>query len=296
MTDRRSVYREVLTRLALKRGSYGCALPIRISPRAACLALTIGLTVASGCRHHDALRIGSLSVFPSELELALQQLAIQTHLSFGLELQPSQASADIAETGASVNVSGLPAVEAFAKVVDAKGGYRWSEVDGMIVVRPKDSLGGGWLDQRVGRFDAYELTAKDAVYRVHRLFDASYNPTPTSSAVLDRYRQQPAKYASVMKPLNLSLHQATVWQILDAIANAHGGLSWIVRYQGGKVAADHAIVELFSLDKWTIVTRARPIETRNAPASRRPTSRRAVIVNGIRTTSNGPLVADTGKH
>jgi hypothetical protein len=268
----------------------------RLRTRAVFQTLAIGLMAMSGCRPHEALKVGTLRVFPNQLELALQQLAIQTHLQFGLELQPSEASAGVSDSAASIDVSGLPATAAFAKVVEANGSYRWREVDGMILVRPIASTGVEWLDQRIDNFEVHDVTAKDAVYSVHRVFDPAYKSPPTASQVLDRYREQPEKFASVMKPVSVSLHQSAVWQVLDAIANAHGRLSWIVKYQGGKVAADRAIVELCSLDKWTIVTRARPIETRNAAASasHRRTSRRSVVLDGTRGAA--PVIADADKH
>jgi len=59
-------------------------------------------------------KVGSLHVFPNRPEPALEQLAVQTHVSFGLELLPSRDGAEKAGASPALDLSGLPEQGALA--------------------------------------------------------------------------------------------------------------------------------------------------------------------------------------
>jgi len=99
---------------------------------------------------------------------------------------------------------------------------------------------------------------RDALHAVHRLFDPGYNPPPLPPRALESLNGRDDLKAAVTKPINVSLRRVATWQILDAIALAHGNLSWIVKYRGVRPVSENSVIEMYSSDKWWVMATARP--------------------------------------
>jgi hypothetical protein len=144
--------------------------------------------------------------------------------------QPSRSDAPVT----AVVVTGKSVEYALGQVFGAAGGYRWLEANGVIEITPPVS--GAFLEQIVPEFTLTNATLMDALAAVHRLMDPAYAaPTGIVGSMLGN-ADDPAEQARWSRPttarFSVRVRHVTVRQVLDAIAVAFDGASWLVRYTG----------------------------------------------------------------
>jgi hypothetical protein len=185
----------------------------------------------------------------------------------GIEQAPPIADAAPGDFGRvpdrSVTLNGMRVGDALNTIVWEDPRYEWIEADGRLLVRAVVARGGGALDARVERFAVIDVSFTDALGTLVDALDPS-RPRPyvlRFGLSLEVSGQEPAprrvthetsRYPRPAAPrrrdderlITLALNGATLLEILNAIAQAHGELSWAVRYNAGGARLETATISL----------------------------------------------------
>jgi hypothetical protein len=206
------------------------------------------------------------------LDAALRELATERRIRVGMELVDAPRVSLDSKAVLDV-VRGASTFNAFDRLLrTAAPKYDFVEDrDGVIVVRSRNQPQNqqSWLNQIIPTFAVKDTAVREALYAVFRLFDPEYPTRPLPPRFQLDLARSPARQADIMQPITVSLKQATVWQILNAIIVAHGGLGWRVTYAHGQRVAEEARIQVFSWDGWAMSFGARPLKFRGRPHPRR---------------------------
>lgn len=183
----------------------------------------------------------------------LQTVLDAAGVRYGLEQAPLTANAALIDFGRApertIELSGMRLGDALDAIVREDPRYEWTESNGRILVRLAAGREASALDARVGRFTVNHASYSDALARLTAAIDPS-RPAPALGHLTagfslgDMSRTPPPPKAEPR--ISLTLDGAPVVEILDAIARAHGALSWHVSYGRGPVDLDHASITLTS--------------------------------------------------
>lgn len=171
-------------------------------------------------------------------------------VQFGLERGPRDADSMPIDFGRppvrSFRLNGLTLREALDLIVREDPRYEWQEVNGRIIVRVGAFRGLGALDALVERFEVNRASYAEALAALaSTLTPGRQAPAPRTFGVAVRVDVGPGVVAepapsSRSRRISVALAGTTVVEILEAIARAHGALSWIVDYDASGVGPEHA--------------------------------------------------------
>lgn len=204
-----------------------------------------------------------LPITPAGFRAAVGMIFTMHRLIGGAEfdLGPGPVRVDALPSDRVLSLTRLSPQAALTALTNHYPGYDWEVTDGTIAIRPAASRRRpSFLDTRVARFEINDVTAREALVAVHRLFDATY-PAPLSRPAPGGNQPSPARFG-MDKTISVHLTQVTVGTVLTAIAKAHGAIWWSVTYRG-PVHYESASITLTSFDKWSVAMEARPIELRS---------------------------------
>jgi hypothetical protein len=135
-------------------------------------------------------------------------------------------------------IAGAP--ELITSAQHAEYRFQWRAADGLLHVTPL-SAQHTFLDTVLPEFRLSNQTVSAAMVAVHQALDPSYpdiaskgigGSFPSSETDLAAARRRLDEYlALVDRRVTIRLTNATIRQILDAVASAHGSVSWVVRYR-----------------------------------------------------------------
>jgi hypothetical protein len=179
----------------------------------------------------DALRhdAGSLRVpvYPT-LAMTLGIYAAHAHVLTGLEAVPAPPGPG-PSTGQVLDLTGVPPVQAIARIVTLDSRYTWADAGGVFNVRPATEV------SRNSRLDAVVPSFDLDGERIDALLDrlaAFFGDTGKSRGegwssrpgTVERQRQDAAR----QRPLTVRASGQTVREVLNSICRAEGTLSWTV--------------------------------------------------------------------
>jgi hypothetical protein len=129
-------------------------------------------------------------------------------------------------------------------------GHQFERTEGIGIVHVKPFRArSSFLDQVIPQFD-FEGSPRSAVAMIHRHLDPAYpvelNALASSTVVDLNSRQATTNSATLFKTIRLSLKNATIRDILDAIVLAAAEMSWCVEYAGDYGDYTNATIGLVS--------------------------------------------------
>lgn len=196
----------------------------------------------------------------------IQQVLQMADVRHGIEQAPPTAETAQIDFGrrpdGTVILDGITVREALDRIVREDPRYEWGESDGRILVRTIGTRGSGALDARVAQFAVTNVSFIDALAALVHAIDplrpapaviqfgltleiggSEARPGITRPAGTEPRAAGP-RNADGQKLITLALGEATVLEALDAIARAHGELSWSVHYDVGGERFENATISL----------------------------------------------------
>jgi len=166
-------------------------------------------------------------------QTAFRRVLEAAGVRYGLEgpaWDPNVPPIDLAQTREdSVQLSGRRLGEALDALVKAVPNYRWTEADGLIIVRATPS-GQGVLDRQIARFTLTDASPRVAIEAIV----AAIDPARPRGLGLQGFGR-PGTGAGTTpgktgRNVTLNLTNVTLQTVLSAIARANGAMTWTVQY------------------------------------------------------------------
>jgi hypothetical protein len=196
---------------------------------------------------------------PCHLWTALEQLARQAQVRIGFEqtLDCSPAPWVLRPYGASLDLAGLTPRQAIDRVLSQRPDYRWTEVDGVAVVRPVTAWAptGSVLNAPVAPFTVADEHPHLALHTLFQSSQPSLFQEHTDLLLSSNGRRHEDRYASsvIDDPVSVSFAGSTVVQALNAISRGFGG-GWQAAYTPRGDNRRSLWVALYTLDSDAGVT------------------------------------------
>ncbi len=188
---------------------------------------------------------------------------------FGLEHVPPSAAPLQASAVQKIKVSGLPLSDALDRIVSLDTRYRWEESGNRIVVRPAGAAP-GFLDRRVPGFTMQGSSLPHALESLMRAAIPQRLPGGIATMAASAAANDPALAVATLEPLvSVRLDQPTVLEVLNALAAAHGHLSWVVRYERPEADAEDVSVSLITQHHSITAVSVTEMRTPRSPDGRR---------------------------
>jgi hypothetical protein len=185
-----------------------------------------------------------LPLLPCTVPGAAIRIAESLPVPFGLELVPEPCGENgkqLPDKQDEVVLTGMSVSRAFDRLVELDERYVWSEVNGVLVVRP----GVTWFDsnhflnRRIPRFRVKDGRMWAAMDAVHSALSGARGPAD---------EMWPATTPQSDRRFSVSLGTTTVVDALNAVARAHGSLRWTVEYCKPQALFEYATVRLNTFD------------------------------------------------
>jgi hypothetical protein len=138
--------------------------------------------------------------------------------------------------------------------------YEWIEVNGRILVRAARLRGRSALDARLQGFSVFRSSFIGALGALVKAIDRTRTQPAIDRFGLGNGESTPSKRQSADEGMLLTfeLANASVLDILEQIAVAHGRLSWSIQYDGGEPGFEHATITMIGEEAAAV---ARPAAT-----------------------------------
>jgi hypothetical protein len=172
-----------------------------------------------------------------------------------------------------MKLTGLTIADTMDRLIPMSSGYRWSVEGGILNVNSNQPLSGSICERRVQAFDVAGQGVMEAVAAVHRIFDPTYNINGSTigSRIVSRRADTRAKLDAIEmsrrvdyeKPIHVALRRTTVREILNAIALAHGGITWEVAYRAAPASYDNSTITVRGFGGWVSSLHPRPRRSRS---------------------------------
>jgi hypothetical protein len=185
-----------------------------------------------------------LPLLPCTVPQAAVRIAESLPVPLGLELVPEpcgETGKKAPERADEVVLTGMSVSRAFDRLVELDERYVWSEVDGVLIVRP----GVTWFDRdhflngRIPSFRVKEGRIYAAMNEVHSALRGARGPADELG---------PARTPQSDRRFSVSLGTTTVVDALNAIVRAHGSLRWMVEYCRPQARFEYAMLRLNTFD------------------------------------------------
>jgi hypothetical protein len=163
----------------------------------------------------------------------------------GLEYLPGRcttasAPAQTPSGSGRVSLKGLTASEALDRLVEADSRFRWTIVDGVMVIRPIDA----WRDPDhfLNRTVSLVFTNQNVGGALYALLNA-IGPSQFRTE-----RDHTFATAEANRPFSVSVNGSSTLAALNAVIRAHGGLKWGVGYCQPQRRVEFARIFLHTFD------------------------------------------------
>jgi hypothetical protein len=181
---------------------------------------------------------------------ALQTLMPLVDATFGVEAFSTSAR-ETNTTGRKIPIAGRTVAEILDDLDRAVPGYARREVNGVILIQPRDRGGPSFLDTTVPDFRVQNETIQGSVRTLAHLFDDSVPIRSTGSAItMPCPLNKPETCSAMMTAIadgshaaaSVTLQGATARDILGAVALAHHSHYWLVRHLDDTRAYDNSTI------------------------------------------------------
>jgi hypothetical protein len=185
-----------------------------------------------------------LPLLPCTVPQAAIRIAESLPVPLGLELVPepcAEKGKKYPDPQDEVVLTGMSVIRAFDRLVALDERYVWSEVDGVLVVRP----GVTWFDRnhflnrRIPLFRVKDGRMWAALDAVHSALGGARGPAD---------EVWPARTPQSDRMFSVSLGATAVVDALNAVVRAHGSLRWAVDYCKPQALFEYAMVRLNTFD------------------------------------------------
>jgi hypothetical protein len=142
--------------------------------------------------------------------------------------------------GGRVNLKGLTPREALDHLVESDPRFRWTMVDGVVVIRPVDA----WRDPDhfLNRTVSLAFTNQNVGGALYALLNA------IGLSQFKTERDHTFATAEANRAFSLSLTSSSTLAALNAVVRAHGGLKWGVGYCQPQRRVEYARIFLHTFD------------------------------------------------
>jgi hypothetical protein len=172
---------------------------------------------------------------PCHLWTAFEQLARQARVRIGFEqtLDCGPAPWVLRPHEESLNLGGLTPRQAFDRVLSSRPDYRWTEIDGVVVIRPVAAWasGGSVLNVPVAAFAVADEHPHHALHTVFLSSQPSLfqEHTDLGLSTNGRRLEDPGYEGLIDVPVSVKFAGGNVVQALNAITRRFGGI-WQAAY------------------------------------------------------------------
>ena len=185
-----------------------------------------------------------LPLLPCTVPQAAIRIAESLPVPIGLELVPepcAEKGRKYPERENEVILTGMSVSRAFDRLVELDERYVWSEVDGVLIVRPGVTWfdRGHFLNRGIPLFRVKEGRIYTAMNEVHSVLDGARGPADEVGS---------ARTPQGERRFSVSLGRTTVVDALNAVVRAHGSLRWTVEYCKPQALFEYATVRLNTFD------------------------------------------------
>jgi hypothetical protein len=185
-----------------------------------------------------------LPLLPCTVPGAAIRIAESLPVPLGLELVPEpciEKGKKYPDWQDEVVLTGMSVTRAFDRLVELDERYVWSEVDGVLILRP----GTTWFDpshflnRKIPAFRVKDGRMRAAMDAVHLALGGARGPAD---------EVWPASTPQSERRFTVSLGTTTVLNALNASVRAHGFLRWTVEYCKSQALFDYATLRLNTFD------------------------------------------------
>jgi hypothetical protein len=172
---------------------------------------------------------------PCRLWTALEQLARQARMRIGFEqtLECSPAPWVLRPYEASLNLGGLTPRQALDRILSQRPDYRWTEIDGVVVIRPVAAWTqtGSVLNAPVAPFTVADEHPHHALHTLFQASQPSLFQEHTDLALSGNGRRldDPGYEGLIDVPVSVRYPGGNVVQALNAVTHGFGGI-WQAAY------------------------------------------------------------------
>jgi hypothetical protein len=159
----------------------------------------------------------------------------------------------------------MTVADALNTIVHHDPRYEWTAVNGRILVRVASIRGASALDARVERFSVYRASFIGALGALVNTIDRT-RPHPAvfrfglsarAGSANDHTAVSKRQSADEGMLFTFALTNAGVLDILEAVAVAHGQLSWTIRYDDGTLGFEHATITMIGAEASAVAAPSR---------------------------------------
>jgi hypothetical protein len=185
-----------------------------------------------------------LPLLPCTVPQAAIRVAESLPVPIGLELVPepcTEKGKEYPDQQDEVVLTGMSVSRAFDRLVELDERYVWSEVDGVLILRP----GVTWFDpshflnRRIPLFRVKDGRMWAAMDALHLALGGARGPADDV---------WPARTPQSDRRFSVSLGATTVVDALNTVVRAHGSLRWTVEYCKPQARFEYATIRLNTFD------------------------------------------------
>lgn len=190
---------------------------------------------------------------PCHLWTALEQLARQAQVRIGFEQLPVCGPAPWVgrPSEGALSLGGLTPRQAFDRILSGRPDYRWTEIDGVVVMRPATAWApsGSILNLPVSAFALVDQHPRLALHTVFESTRPSLFQQHTDLKLSSNNRRFDDPYSTAMidEPVSVRFAGGSVVQALNAVTRGFGGI-WQAAYQPRGDRRRSLWVALYTLD------------------------------------------------
>jgi hypothetical protein len=180
---------------------------------------------------------------PCDFWRTLEQVARQTGVRVGLENLDTCHSGGwgLSPGEGALDLSGLTLRMIFARVVEPRQEFAWTEIDGVVVVRPVEA----WTSRENALHRTIMPFAVDKIHphlALHAMLEAArpsmlHPHSDIQLSALGRRRFDPGATGLIDRPITIDFQGGSLLQALNAVTERFGGI-WQVGYAGGFMRID----------------------------------------------------------
>jgi hypothetical protein len=196
---------------------------------------------------------------PCRVWTALEQLARQARVRIGFEqpLDCSPAPWVLRPYEASLDLGGLTPRQAFDRILSQRPDYRWTEIDGVVVIRPVTAWApvGSVLNAPVAAFAVADEHPHHALHLVFKSSRPSLFQEHTDLRLSGNGRrlEDPGYEGLIDVPVSVKFAGGSLVHALNAITRGFGGI-WQAAYTSRGEHRHSLSVTLYTLDAYGGVT------------------------------------------
>ncbi len=202
-----------------------------------------------------------LGIPPDPMAFQVMQRALESaRVPYGIEQAPRSPDTEPVDPARKPNrvtrLDGMTVTDALNTIVRNDPRYQWTEVNGRILVRAASVRGASALDARLERFSVYRGSFIGALAELVKAIDGTRPPPAIFRFGLSPHIDSRNGQTTVSKwqsadegiLLTFELANASVLDILEFIAVAHGQLSWAIQYDDGEPGFEHATITMIGVE------------------------------------------------